>query len=213
MGHLMCHLASLGDEVIVVVQPSTDATLMIAKECATMLPVPCTVIEHNPDQLGWEFSMVEATKHCKYDWVFCLNADESYVGTPLGTVAKMAKAKKLPAVGFRRWHAIACNKDEWFKQERWLPRVRLFLKDHLGGEVQKIHDGLEQRFSGKALNLPKEVGRIVEFKAPWQHFRNQLFYESRGVLNEAKKCRDKMSALDRKIGRDLWERMEPSSLR
>jgi glycosyltransferase involved in cell wall biosynthesis len=212
MGHLMCHMASIADEVVVLVQPSTDPTLLIARDCAQLLGVPCKVIEHAPEQLGWEFSMVEATKHCKHDWVFCLNADESYVGPPLSKFAKEAKAQKKHAVAFQRWHAVTCNKGEWFKVERWAYRLRLFRKDHLGGEVQKIHDGLENRFEKDRIEITSDRARILEYKAPWQHYRNQLFYASRGVLNEEMRCRDIMPKIDLQIGKLLWERMEPDSL-
>jgi hypothetical protein len=215
IAHTMIHLASLADEVVVVVQPSSDATLMIAKDCADKLPVPCKVAHDRPEKFGWEYSLVHASDLCSHDWAFALNADECFVGASLGVFADIAQSHGVEAVAFPRWHAVAVDAERWFKVEQWCPRVRLFRRDKLRKIDVGIHHGLEHMFSGQISKVPAESGqgRIIEYKAPWHHYRAQLFYDSTGDMNERQKCESSMSPLDLKIGQAFWERMraEPTN--
>lgn len=212
--HIMAHLASLGDEVVVIVQPSTDATLMFVNMMADKLFKPCRVIEHTPESPGWEFSLRKALQECKYDWCFGLTADETYVGAPLRLLAKHAKSKNLRAAAIRRLHAVACNPTDFFKFEHPEKRaeVRLVHKQvALNGDgfVYALHRGLNHQFNGKAVLIPWNDGRILELKSTVRHYKGQLFCDDAGVLNERTQCEEKMPARDLRIGQSLWERMQP----
>ena len=204
----ICDLAALADEVVCVVQPSADATLMIARAVAERMFVPCRVIEQHPDKPGWEYGLETAFKEAKFDWMFMLTADESYVGSPLRNLAKLAKAKKQKAAAIGRWHAIACGNDTWFKQEGQ-HEVRLFHKGSVGDFQFGLHRGLNHAFNGRAIQAPPNWGRIIEAKAAWQHYRTQQFIVSQGhPLNELTQCEEKMPTRDLRIGQAMWEKVE-----
>jgi glycosyltransferase involved in cell wall biosynthesis len=211
----LAHLASIADEVVCVVQPSTDATLLFAQTVAPMLFKPVRIVQHAPEHLGWEFSLKRATEECKHDWCFALTADETYAGAELDKVAKFGKDKDQNAVAIYRYHAVACNAKEWFKIEQWKPEVRLFHKAALlnfKGDL-KLHVGLNVVYNQKAVIAPLPGSRIVEFKPNWHHYKGQLFCKDAGVLNELTQCEEKMPARDLRIGQAFWERMraEPTN--
>jgi hypothetical protein len=201
------HLASLADEVIVIVQPSTDCTLLFARDCAKRCYTPTRVIEHAPEKRGWEFSLKKICEEAKYDWIFPLTADETYCGEPLQKVAKLAKTKGQKAAAIPRWHSVGANPDEWFKIEQYRPEVRLFHKAALGDFDFALHRGLNQAFNSKAIAVPKEYCSILEYKAPSMHYKGQCFCADAGVLNELAQCEQVMKPADLRLGKMLWDRM------
>jgi hypothetical protein len=172
--------------------------------------VPCRVVEQTPEFPGWEYGLLAAAKEAKYDWMFMLTADETFVGGKLSQIAKLAKSKKQKAAAIARWHAIACEKDTWFKQET-KNEARLFHKDVLlNSDVELgLHKGLNQVLNGKAIVAPPSWGRIIEAKAAWQHYRTQQFIVSQGhPLNELTQCEEKMNTRDLRLGTAHWEKVK-----
>lgn len=213
--HIM-HLATLADEVLVIVQPSTDATRLFAKSCANTIlsKAKLKVIEHEPDRPGWEFSIKKACEEASHDWMFGLAADETYCGIPLTQAVRHTKKNNFRAVAIKRLHAINADQKEWFKLEFAKPEVRLFnrlakttLGENAYGFPYELHRGLCHAFHGRAIVLPDAAGRIIEYKPSWQHYKGQLFCSDAKTFNEVDSCERVMSQRDLRLGRLMWERM------
>jgi hypothetical protein len=201
--HLI-HLQSIADEVICVVQPSKDATLLIAREVARQsLGSPIFVIEHAPEKFGWEFSLAHAANSCTSAWVFALCVDETYVGEPLHLLVESARQQKAPAIWIPRLHAVAKNTEEWFKAETYLPQARLVKKSILDPKyAYDLHNGWNQMLAkGCWIRIPEDRARIIELKSPSRHYMGQLFTHARGVMNERAKCEKEMNRADLKLGK------------
>jgi hypothetical protein len=202
------HLAELArhaTESVCVVQPSTDCTLMFAQYTATQLAsvgLRCRVVEHAPERLGKEFSLGFALEQCAFDWCFNLDADETYVGRSPAEVIEgsppYASAITLPHV-----QAVGCTRETWFKEEPVKPKVRLVHRGRLYGNLSvDLHEGLDKLMYGETVShLPASEGRIVEYKAPWQHYVDQLFYEAEGSpQHEARQCRERLTPQALELG-------------
>jgi hypothetical protein len=94
------------------------------------------------------------------------------------------------AFSIARWHAVAAHEGRWLKVEPWLHHVRLVNKERVPGHATfDLHIGLDQAFQGRPVAaLDQRVARLLEYKAPWQHYVDQLFYESRGGMNDKAYC-------------------------
>jgi hypothetical protein len=209
------HLAYLADEVVVIVQPSKDATLSFAKECALCVR-NVRVVEHKPESWGWEYSLRKAMEEAKYDWVFGLPADECFSGAPLADLAKFAKSKGHNAVAMMRRHCVAldpCNPDpsqHWFKQEHpEIGRIRLWNKQAIPRDFKfTLHHGPEYCFDRKAVIPPPGQALIIELKPAWYHYKGQLFISNeRHPLNDLMRCEQLMLQRDLRLGAAFWERM------
>jgi glycosyltransferase involved in cell wall biosynthesis len=206
------HLAELtrhARDVLCVVQPSTDATLLFAEHAAAQLAevgLRCRVIEHVPARLGKEFSVRFALEQCAFDWCLNLDADETYVGRPVQDVVEALPAQAT-ALSMAHLQAIACTEGAWFKIEPLQPKVRIIDRRRFDTDVDyELHAGLDALRRDQAIaHLPDSQGRIVEYKAAWQHYVDQLFYESQGSpMHEADACRARMAPRALELGEAVF---------
>lgn len=204
----LCHLASLGDEVICYVQPSCDGTLMIAETMCGQIDVPLKVIPHVPRTIVPEDSLNGLPQDATYDWCMYLNADESYQGRHPSLLADEIPDPKYKAVGFPRWHAVVADNDKFFKVEEWNVRRRLFHKSMVGNVEFRVHSwSMTQQLQNVSWDVSKEVGRIIEYKAAWQHYRRQLFWEKTAKAGSDRiLCEDYLPQVEKDIGRMIWKR-------
>jgi hypothetical protein len=83
------------------------------------------------------------------------------------------------------------------------PKVRLVNRKRMDASGRfDLHFGFE-RFLGDdtVVHLPAAQGRIIEYKAPWQHYVDQLFYEWEGSpVHEAPACRARMTPQALELG-------------
>ncbi len=203
----MVHMASLVDDLVVIIQPSSDCTLLYARDIARRLDVPCRIIEDEPEKLGWEFSLALAAKEAKHDWLFALTCDESYVGVPLPELAQRGVVAKAHVVWIPRLHAVGCTPGTWFKTETYVPQARLVRKDAIDPKFPyDLHLGWNQMFySRRGHKVPPETARILEYKSPSRHYTGQLFTHARGALTEKVQCEERMAKRDRKLGKLIYK--------
>ncbi len=206
--HLIA-LAAQTRDVVCVVQPSTDATLLFARDVAMQLAdfgCDIRVMPHEPETLGKEYSLAFALEQCRNAWCFNLDADETYVGAPISRLID-----KLPggaaAVSIPHWHAVAETESEYFKVEPFVPRLRLVNKTRLPKLEFALHQGLDQLLHlPEVAHLDRSAARILEYKTPSQHYADQLFYESQGCqINEADRCRERMSSGELNAGQSTFK--------
>lgn len=205
--HLI-HLASISNEVVCFVQPSYDGTEMIAKSMIGKINVPLRVIPHVPKTIVPEDSLNLLPEVASFDWCMYLNADETYVGVkPIELLALVAGTDRK-ALGFPRWHAVVGDNEHLLKVEEWPIRRRLFHKSMVGDVEFKVHTwSMTQQLAKVCYNVPIELGRIIEYKATWQHYRRQLFWgKSVGAGNDIGLCEKHMNPIDLEIGRLMWKR-------
>jgi hypothetical protein len=203
-------MGAICDEVVCIVQPGKDCTLMFAESVARACPeLKIRVYEHSPPEMGMEFSIVEALTHCAHVYCFRLDADESYVGPPLKTLVKKMKAGSFRAAALPRLHAVGLDGSarKFFKVERWTPQVRLVNKDWVNREFEwDLHMGLNQAYADQpTLNVAQEQARIIELKSPSRHYASQIWLNNASPINDYTKCRALMSKRDRKLAEAIWK--------
>jgi hypothetical protein len=201
----LAELARLAKEVVCVVQPSTDCTLLFARNTAAhlgALGTTCHVVEHEPERLGKEFSLAFALERCTFDWCFNLDADEAYVGCSPDELVERASSHAA-FLSIAHFQAVGCTPEAWFKSEPVRAKVRLFDRKRLDtGRRFALHVGLDPLLRDEAtVHVPATEARIVEYKAAWQHYLDQLFYEWEGSpVHEAPACRAVMRPQSLELG-------------
>jgi glycosyltransferase involved in cell wall biosynthesis len=202
-------LAQLTDDVVCVVQPSKDSTVQIARHVGQQLAdfgVTVRVMEHTPPKMGKEHSLRFALAECHHEWCLDVDADETYVGASPGQIIDELGAQ-CEAFSIARWHAVAAHEGRWLKVEPWSHRVRLVNKRRVPGTFTfDVHVGLDHAFHGRPVTaIDQRVARLLEYKAPWQHYVDQLFYDSRGSLNDKALCEAQMAAPDLAVGKAYFD--------
>ena len=118
------------------------------------------------------------------------------------------------APGVFRWHGIA-NGPRYFKVEefdhkrfRFLrkPGARVFRPDtDRYKDVLHKREPIEPEAEHPKYDLPVEDAFLMEFKAPYQHYADQLFYEAVGSLNDKQACEAEFAERDLALGRLLYQ--------
>ena len=208
--HLVA-LTQLVDEVVCVVQPSDDATLRIANGVARQLAslrVRVNVVSHAPTPIGKEYSLLFAVSQCQHEWCLNLDADETYAGTAPGLLVEGVEGA-IEVVWIERFHAVASS-TAWFKQERSM-RARLFRKQALREDVRTaLHRGLDEYFLGRS-HISANHALIVECKATWQHYVDQLFCRAYGAASDYDRCQVKLSEIEKKLGEAFFQAYFPEA--
>ena len=202
-------LAQLTDDVVCVVQPSADSTVQIARHTAQQLAdygVTVRVMEHEPPKMGKEHSVRFALDQCHHEWYLDVDADETYVGASPGQIIEEFGGQ-YEAFSIARWHAVAAHEGRWLKVEPWSHRLRLANKHKVPEHATfDLHIGLDQAFQGRPVAaLDQRVARLLEYKAPWQHYVDQLFYESNGGMNDKAYCEEHLAPVDLAVGRAFFD--------
>lgn len=206
--------ASWADEIIVIDQRSEDGSPFIAAEVLRLMQVDHQIEPMKGDVLGKEFSYPHAFDLATGDWVVYTDVDEVLVA-PHGLVAAL---EKVPAgncaPGVFRWHGIV-NGPAYFKVEefdhkrfRFLrkPGARVFRPDtDRYKDVLHKREPIEPEAEHPKYDIPVEDAFLMEFKAPYQHYADQLFYDAVGSLNDRKACEAAFQQRDLDLGRLLYE--------
>jgi glycosyltransferase involved in cell wall biosynthesis len=206
--------ASWADEIVVIDQRSEDGSVFIAREALRLLAIDHAVEPMRGDVLGKEFSYPHAFELATGDWVVYTDVDEVLVA-PAGVATALSRVPAACcAPGVRRWHGIV-NGDDYFKVEkldhkrfRFLrrPGARVFRPDtHLYKDVAHKREPIEPEAEHPRYDLPVEDAFLMEFKAPYQHYADQLFYRAVGSLNDSRRCEQEFAEKDLRLGRMLFE--------
>jgi glycosyltransferase involved in cell wall biosynthesis len=202
------------DEIVVIDQKSEDGSSFIAREALALIGDEHRVVPMRGDVLGKEFSFAQGFEAASGDWVVYTDVDEVLVAPQGFATALAAVPDACAAPGILRWHAIA-NGDAYFKVERFdEKRFRLLRKPGarvFEPETRRYKDLLHKRepVDPAALephySIPREQAFLMEFKTPYQHYADQLFYEAVGSRNDRAACEERFGPGDLEIGRALFE--------
>jgi len=206
--------ASWADEIVVIDQRSEDESVFIAREALRLLAIEHAIEPMRGDVLGKEFSYPHAFELATGDWVVYTDVDEILVARR-GLAAALSRVPaECCAPGVRRWHGIV-NGDAYFKVEkhdhkrfRFLrkPGARVFRPDtDRYRDVLHKREPIEPEAERPRYDLPVEDVFLMEFKAPYQHYADQLFYHAVGSRNDRLRCEQEFAASDLRIGRMLFE--------
>lgn len=204
----LCNLADISDEVVCFVQPSSDGTELIAKSMVGQLDVPLKVVPHIPRIIVPEDSLNLLPGVASNEWVMYLSADESYQGEDLHDLADKTISMGKKGMGFPRMHAILANNNEFMKVENWPIRRRLFHVSMVGKANFAVHGWtMTQQLKDVSVDVDKSVGRILEYKSAWQHYRRQLWWEvTAGAGSDRARCELSMDEHDLQIGALMWKK-------
>jgi hypothetical protein len=113
-----------------------------------------------------------------------------------------------------RWHAVA-NGDAYFKVEdferkrcRFLRKPGAIVLEPKTSDYGKLVHQVEPvapECEEPRYDVPIEDAFLMEFKAPHQHYADQLFYAAIGGKNEVEKCEQAFSRGELRVGRSLFE--------
>ncbi len=166
------------------------------------------------DVLGREYSYSHAFELASGQWVVYTDVDEVLVA-PNGLRAALEKVPDAThAPGIHRWHAIV-NGDTYFKVEEFdQKRFRLLRKpgakvslpasDRYRNVLHK-REPVEPDAEDPRYDIPVADAFLMEFKAPYQHYADQLFYDAVGSRNDRKSCEAEFSKPDLAAGQALFE--------
>lgn len=206
--------ASWADQIVVVDQRSEDGSLFTAKEVLRLLEIDHQVFTMRSEVLGKEFSYAEAFEAADGDWVVYTDVDEILVcrGGLREALAEVPAACNAP--GIVRWHAIVQG-DQYFKVEKFdLKRFRILrkpgavvfdAKTKRYKDLLHKHEPVEPEAELPRYDFAQKTAFLMEFKAPYQHFADQLFYEAVGSKNDRKACEAAFSKRDQMLGRTMYE--------
>jgi glycosyltransferase involved in cell wall biosynthesis len=203
--------ASWADEIVVIDQRSEDESVFIAREALRLLAIEHAIEPMRGDVLGKALSYPQAFDLATGDWVVYTDVDEILVARGLAAALARVPAECC-APGVRRWHGIV-NRDDYFKVEELDHKRFRFLRKP-GARVLRLDtdryvahqsEPVESASEHPRYDLPVEDAFLMEFKAPYQHYADQLFYDAIGSRNERRRCEQEFAASDLRIGRMLFE--------
>ncbi len=202
------------DEIVVVDQRSEDGSAFIAKETLRLIGIDHKVETMRGDVLGKEFSYAQVYEAATGDWVVYTDVDEILV-CPSGLKNVLGEVPEdCIAPGTFRWHGIV-NGDAYFKVEEYdhkrfrllrKPGVEVFDPDTKQyKDLLHKHEPVKRGTENPKFDIPKEKLFLIEMKAPYQHYADQLFYVAVGSRNDRKACEEQFSDKDLLLGKTLYE--------
>ena len=206
--------AAWADEIVVVDQHSEDGSKFIAEEALRLLAIEHRVETMRDPGLGKNISYAQVFDLATGDWVINTDVDEILVA-PRGLRAALDKVPgDCAAVAVFRWHAVA-NGDAYFKVEDFERKRFRFLRkpgaivlvattSNYGKMAHRV-EPVAPECEEPRYDVPIEDAFLMEFKAPHQHYADQLFYAAIGGKNEVKECEQAFSRDELRLGRGLFE--------
>ncbi len=206
--------ATWADQIVCVDQRSEDGSLFTAREVLRLLEIEHEAFTTRSEVLGKEFSYLEGFEAATGDWVVYTDVDEILVAR--GGFKKVLETVPPECNGptIVRWHAIV-HGDDYFKVEKFdVKRFRILRKP--GAEVFDAktkrykdllhkHEPVTPESELPRFDIPQKQAFLMEFKAPHQHFADQLFYEAVGSRNDRKACEEAFSSRELALGRAMYE--------
>jgi glycosyltransferase involved in cell wall biosynthesis len=206
--------ATWADEIVVVDQHSEDGSKFIAEEVLRLLAIEHRVETMRGPGLGKSLSYAQAFEMATGDWVINTDVDETLVA-PRGLKAALDKVPEAcAAVATFRWHAVA-NGDAYFKVEEFDRKRCRFLRkpgaivlelttSHYGKWAHRV-EPVAPECEEPRYDVPIEDAFLMEFKAPHEHYADQLFYAAIRGKNELRQCEEAFSRDELRVGRSLFE--------